>query len=111
MRFHTLVGVLPHEEQLAQPLEIDVTVWLAAPGADNPQSRALLDYRTVYDAIAAAVVAGPVRYLEELVERGASNALDLAGVDRVRIAARKPHVAMPGPLDYAEVVIERDRHA
>jgi hypothetical protein len=26
----------------------------------------------------------------------------------VRVAVRKPHVAMPGPLAYAEVVLERE---
>jgi hypothetical protein len=28
-------------------------------------------------------------------------------VDGVRVAVRKPHVALPGPLGYAEVVVER----
>jgi FolB domain-containing protein len=103
MRFHTLVGVLPHEEQLPQPLEIDVTVWL---GAD----RTMLDYRALYDAVAGVVKASPVRYLEDLVGRAAAAALDVGDVARVRVAARKPHVALPGPLAYAEVAIERERH-
>jgi hypothetical protein len=30
------------------------------------------------------------------------------GVGGVRVAVRKPHVALPGPLAYAEVVVERD---
>jgi dihydroneopterin aldolase len=30
-------------------------------------------------------------------------------VERVRIAVRKPNVALPGPLSYAEVALERER--
>ena len=107
MRFHTLVGILPHERELAQPLEMDVTVWLNEPG---PGRAALLDYRELYVAVADIVAHAPIEYLEELVDRAASAALGLAAVDRVRVAARKPHVALPGPLAYAEVAIERDRH-
>ena len=104
LRFHTLVGVLPHEREYAQPLEMDVTVWLA-PGAG-----ASLDYRDLYVAMADTVAGAPIGYLEELVDRAAHAALELSAVARVRIAARKPHVALPGPLAYAEVAIERDRH-
>ena len=28
------------------------------------------------------------------------------GVERVRVAVRKPHVALGGPLDFAEIVVE-----
>ena len=28
MRFHALVGILPHERELEQPIEIDVTAML-----------------------------------------------------------------------------------
>jgi dihydroneopterin aldolase len=111
MRFHTLVGVLPHEEQLPQPLEIDVTVWLVPSGSGGRPTADPLDYRALYDAVSGAIGSRPVRYLEELIERTADTALALGGVHRVRVAARKPHVALPGPLEYAEVVIERDQHA
>ena len=108
MRFHTLVGVLPHEQQLAQPLEMDVTVWLSDRHASD--SAASLDYRELYLAMADTVARSPIGYLEDLVDRAAQAALALSAVARVRVAARKPHVALPGPLGYAEVAIERDRH-
>jgi FolB domain-containing protein len=107
MRFHTLVGILPHERELAQPLEMDVTVWLAQQPSGGSTS---LDYRELYVAMADTVARAPIGYLEELVDRAAHAALGLSAVDRVRVAARKPHVALPGPLAYAEVAIERDRH-
>ena len=108
MRFHTLVGVLPHEQELAQPLEMDVTVWLTDRKASD--SAASLDYRELYLAMADTVARSPIGYLEDLVDRAAQAALALSAVARVRVAARKPHVALPGPLAYAEVSIERDRH-
>lgn len=109
LRFHALVGVLPHEEMHPQPLEMDVTVWLHASSSED--TTVALDYRDLYSAMAAAVGAAPVRFLEELVQRAASSVLALGPVSRVRIAARKPHVALGGPLGYAEVAIERDRDA
>lgn len=103
MRFHTLVGILPHERTLAQPLEVDVTAWTDTP-VDRP-----LDYRALYDAT-ADVVAGEHGYLEELASSLADRTLALPGVLRVEIAVRKPHVPLPGPLLHAEVRLERARH-
>jgi dihydroneopterin aldolase len=86
---------------------MDVTVWLTERPAGGTGS---LDYRELYVAMADSVAHSPIGYLEELVDRAAHAALGLTSVDRVRVAARKPHVALPGPLAYAEVAIERDRH-
>ncbi len=108
MRFHALVGVLPHEQELPQPLEMDVTVWLTDRRPSD--SAATLDYRELYLAMANTVSGAPIGYLEDLVDRAAGAALALASVARVRVAARKPHVTLPGPLAYAEVAVERDRH-
>lgn len=102
MRFHALVGVLPHERELAQPLEVDLTAWVPARGDT------VLDYRALYAAAAEPALAGH-GYLEELAEAIATAALDLPGVERVSVAVRKPHVALPGPLDYAEIRVERGR--
>ena len=109
MRFHVLVGVLPHEETYPQPLEIDVTVWVRS--SPPPAARSALDYRELYAAVADAVNAAPIGYLEDLAERTAEAVFLLPPVARLRIAARKPHVALPGPLAWAEVCIERDRGA
>ncbi len=103
MRFHAVIGILPHEIELPQPVEIDLTVWRDANGSAEP-----IDYRLMYDAVHAGI-GGPGRgpYLEDVAERVAGLALDLSGVEGVRVAVRKPHVPLPGPLDYAEVVVER----
>lgn len=110
MRFHTLVGLLPHEEKFPQPLELDVTAYLPlrrVGEADRPTMR--LDYRTLYETVADCVVGSHHKLLEGLCERIAQAALALEGVDRVRVSARKPHAPIPGPLDAVEVTIERSR--
>src|SRR5512147_2138103 len=108
MRFHAYVGVLPHERELRQPGEVDLTVWAAAAAraADG-----VVDYRALYDLAAAVFAAGHVGYLEEAAERVAAAALAVERVVGVRVAVRKPHVALPGPLAFAQVVVERGRDA
>ncbi|UCD23952.1 MAG: dihydroneopterin aldolase [Gemmatimonadota bacterium] len=110
MKFHTLVGLLPHEASVPQPLELDLTVWLSlrqVGESDSPS--ALLDYRDLYAMVANTVGKSPIKLLEALCEKIASEALSLTGVDRARVAARKPHAPIEGPLDYVEVVVERTR--
>jgi dihydroneopterin aldolase len=102
LRFHALVGILPHERELAQPLELDVVV-RPAPGAT-----AVLDYRALYACAADAVARQPIGYLEALAADVADRVVALGNVAHVRVAVRKPHVALPGPLAHAEVALERD---
>jgi 7,8-dihydroneopterin aldolase/epimerase/oxygenase len=106
MQFHTLIGVLPHEAEVPQPVEIDLTVWRG--GADGGFA---VDYRGLYQIVVDAVGPGHGPYLEDVADRLAARALAVPGVSSVRVAVRKPHVALPGPLAYAEVVLERDAGA
>ncbi len=111
MRFHVLVGVLPHEQVHPQPLEIDVTVWRAqrsdiAVGDDEGD---VIDYRDLYDAVAARVSSGPLRFLEDVARTLVGDLLARPYVRRARVAVRKPHVPLPGPLAYAEVVVDSGR--
>lgn len=108
MRFHTLIGILPHEAEVPQPVEIDLTVWRDRVAAGSERGLAV-DYRGLYQIALDAVAPGHGPHLEDLADAVAVNALGVKGVDRVRVAVRKPHVALPGPLAYAEVVLERDR--
>lgn len=100
MRFHARVGILPHERELPQPLEVDLRVG-RGPGATD-----VLDYRRLYALAAQAVTAQPLSYLEEIAGEILAGALALPGVLRARVAVRKPHVGLAGPLDHAEVVVE-----
>jgi dihydroneopterin aldolase len=112
LRFHTRVGLLPHEQQIPQPLELDLTVWLSLRRVgQTDDARDLLDYRALYALVAETVGGSHHRLLEALCEKVAARALKLEPVVRVRVAARKPHAPIDGPLDYVEVVLERDRAA
>ena len=104
MRFHTLIGVLPHEREHAQPLEIDLTAWV------RPMAE-VVDYRRLYAEVRTAVEAPSLMYLEELAGSIATRVLESTPVQRVRVAVRKPHAAVGGPLDFAEVTVVRARDA
>jgi dihydroneopterin aldolase len=103
MRFHALIGILPHERTVPQPLEVDLTVHVV-PG------EGVVDYRKLYELAANVVANGPTDFLEDIGDRIARGALD-DRVRKARVAVRKPHVALGGPLDYAEVVVERSADA
>jgi dihydroneopterin aldolase len=103
MRFHACVGILPHERDLAQPLEVDLVVRHRL-GTDD-----VLDYRVLYDATRSTIEAGPLTYLELIVESLADKALAIGAVEWCRVTVRKPHVALGGPLAHASVSIERSR--
>jgi dihydroneopterin aldolase len=100
IRFHALVGILPHERVVPQPIEIDLRVELR-------DGEEVVDYRVLYQTVADVIAAGPIDYLEQAGDRIARNTLERhARVRSARVAVRKPHVALGGPLDYAEVVTE-----
>lgn len=104
MRFHTIIGELPHEREIPQPVEVDITVAVReGPG--------IVDYRRLYAEVRDAVNAPEVIYLEDLAEVIAGRLLSEPRVQRVQVAVRKPHVALGGLLDYAEVAIVRPRDA
>jgi dihydroneopterin aldolase len=108
MRFHARIGVLPHEAEIAQSIEVDASLWVRRSGT-KPTTKDIVDYRRVYDLVAEVVNGGHTNFLEEVGERIAQRALEVPLVERVRIAVRKPNVALPGPLAYAEVALERER--
>jgi dihydroneopterin aldolase len=102
MRFHALVGILPHERTVAQPIEVDLVVRVGAGDS-------IVDYRELYSLTADVLAAGPIDFLEEVADRIVQRALaHNTRIQSARAAVRKPHVAMPGPVAYAEVVVERE---
>ena len=103
MHFHALVGVLPHEREHAQPIDVDLTVHVH-------EGDGVVDYRALFAAAERVLSSGPIDYLEEVGTRIATRALECsARVAHARVAVRKPNVALAGPLGYAEVVIELSR--
>ena len=105
VRFFVRVGILPHEREHAQPLALDVVTWQRAGDGAWPT----VDYRDLW-AIAHGVVSRqPLDYLERIAEEVGEACLERLPVERVRVAVRKPHVTLPGPLAGAEVVLEVER--
>jgi 7,8-dihydroneopterin aldolase/epimerase/oxygenase len=107
MQFHVRVGVLPHESEFAQPLEIDLTVRVerAMDGG------IAVDYRDLHALTSDVISLPPLHYLETIADRIVAAALARPGVLTARVAVRKPHVALGGPLEHAEVVVEDGRPA
>ncbi len=105
MRFFTRVGVLPHEAELAQPVEVDLSVVVF----DDFRPPNVVDYVALYGAVSEVMSAKHISYLEEAAERIASAVLVIAGVRAASVSVRKPHVPLPGPVEYAEVTIFRER--
>jgi 7,8-dihydroneopterin aldolase/epimerase/oxygenase len=103
MRFNVRVGILPHERELAQPLEVDIVV------RHGMGANAVLDYRDLYEAVRTCVTDAELTYLELIGEAIAVRALSLTGVEWCRVTIRKPHVSLGGPLDHARVTLERAR--
>ncbi len=105
MRFHALVGILPHERELAQPIEVDLTVRVT-------DGEGVIDYRALYAIAEDVLAAGPIDFLEEIGDRIAGGALAHSPrVRTARVAVRKPHVPLGGPLQYVEVVVDRSADA
>ena len=101
MRFHALVGILPHERELTQPVEIDLSVQVR-------DGEGVVDYRALYAIVSDVLGTGPIDFLEEIGDRIAAGALAHSPrVRQARVAVRKPHVPLGGPLEYVEVVVDR----
>lgn len=104
MRFHALIGILEHERSVRQPIEVDLSVRATSSGG-------ILDYRRLYEVVERVISAGPIDYLETAADRIIRTAFEDSRIRQARVAIRKPHVALPGPLAYAEVVVRRTRDA
>ncbi len=110
MRFHTCVGLLPHEEHVPQPIELDLTVWLSLRSVGESDSpKQLVDYRDLYKIVSDVVGTSHHKLLEGLCEMIAASTLEVSAVETVTVAARKPHVPIDGPLDHVAVEITRTR--
>ena len=103
MRFHALVGILPHERTHPQPIEVDLIVTVG-------DGETVVDYRRLYEAAASVITSGHIDFLEDIADRIADGAFETSDrVTRACVVVRKPHVALGGPLGAAEVRIERLR--
>ncbi|MDP8228220.1 MAG: dihydroneopterin aldolase, partial [Candidatus Electryoneaceae bacterium] len=61
----------------------------------------------IYQIVNEAVTGSQFKLIEALTEEIARRLLDVYPGARIRITVRKPHLPVPGVLDYAEVEIIR----
>lgn len=108
MKFDALVGILPQEREDPQPIEVDLFLEVESPSG-TIDTHNILDYRHAYAMVSGVVTSRHIPYLEQAADEIAALALDLPFVLSVKVAVRKMKVALPGPLAFAEVAIERSR--
>ena len=108
MVFYTYNGVFAAEKELGQRLEVDVELRLnlAAPGANDDLDLSI-NYTDVYTLIREILEEHEFNLLEAIAERIANDLLAAHDLVSVLVAVRKPNPPVGGPMDYAEVEIER----
>lgn len=110
MVFYAHHGVYQEEQKLGQRFFVDVE--LAGDFAHAGQQDCLtatVDYTAVYRLVQQTVENERFQLLEALAERLAAQILAVPKVAAVTVRIRKPAVAIPGPLDYVQVQICREK--
>ncbi|MFT3811286.1 MAG: dihydroneopterin aldolase [Micropepsaceae bacterium] len=100
------IGVHRHEEDLAQPIRVNIDLTVAESGAPiEDRLENVVDYEHVVNGIRAIVAEGHLRLVETLAERVAAFALEDARVHAVRVRIEKLKI-IP---DAASVGVEIER--
>lgn len=104
-------GVLPEETALGQRFEVDATLYCDLLSAGNGDDlHATTDYAAVYRNIRDVVEGKPSLLIESVAENIARKVLNSHRmVVGIRVAVRKPHVAIAGIFDSMGVEIRRVR--
>jgi dihydroneopterin aldolase len=111
LRLTGIVGVLPHEQVTAQPLELDLDVGvdLAAAGESDDLGDTV-DYGALCTAVETVVATTRFALLEALAERIAVTVLDQdPRVAEVTVSLRKLRPPVAQQLDTSGVRITRRR--
>ncbi len=100
MIFYAFHGVNPEEKELGQRFVVDIAMHrdLRAAGASDDLTETT-SYSAVYKQVRDLVQGGPYDLIEHVAERIAATILTTyAEVEAVRVAVRKPDVAMKGSI-------------
>ncbi|KAI7728691.1 hypothetical protein M8C21_019062 [Ambrosia artemisiifolia] len=102
LMFHGYHGVKQEEKRLGQKFLIDVDAWmdLRTPGQSDNMSDTV-SYTDIY-RIVKNIVEGPSQNLLESVAQliATTTFNNHSQISALRVVVGKPHVAVPGPLDY-----------
>jgi dihydroneopterin aldolase len=110
LRVLAICGVLPSEQEAAQPLEVDIDIVadLRAAGASDALADTV-DYGAVCSAVAGVAASGRFALLERFATAVAEQVLVTPAVDEVEVAVRKLRPPVPQQLDTSGVRIRRSR--
>ena len=111
MRFMACHGVLPHEQEIPQPFEVDVELGLDLRAAGESDDLSdTVNYAEVYDLI-SLVMNGPSKQLiEALAEEIADDLLrGFPLLRRVRVTLHKPAAPIDGIFSDVGISILRRR--
>lgn len=103
-------GYLEEERRLGQRFLVDLWVDVRGEATSSDRIEDTVDYRRLA-ALVREVFAGPERMLLEALAGTIADSIlkRFASVDRARVRVRKPDVVLDPPVDFAAVVVERER--
>lgn len=108
--FYGRHGCHEAERELGQKFIVDIEMScdLSLAG-ETDEVKDTIDYVAMYDAARDIMEGQPARLLESLAQRIADCALQDERVESAWVRIRKPHIALPGTLDYVGVEVTRGR--
>ncbi|XP_030927138.1 dihydroneopterin aldolase 2-like isoform X1 [Quercus lobata] len=111
LKLHGYHGVKPEERTLGQKFLVDVDAWLDLRQAGKSDCLSdTISYTDIY-RIVEEIVEGPAQNLLESVAQRIASATFTKHpqISAIRVKVGKPHVAVPGSVDYLGVEILRYR--
>ena len=104
------IGVLPEEQERAQPFEVDVLLEsdLSKPGQTDELTDTV-NYAEIVEVVVNVITGENHQLLERVAQRLADETLRLQGVEAVTISIRKLRPPVPHLLDHSAVTIRRER--
>lgn len=103
-------GYLEEERRLGQRFLVDLWVDVRGSASDTDRIEDTVDYRHLAELV-REVFAGRERLLLEGLAGAVADRIveRFPGVQDVRVRVRKPDVVLDPPVEYAAVVVERQR--
>lgn len=101
-------GVLPEEQERAQPFEVDITIDThIAPAARSDDLAATVDYGLVVAAVVEIVETKSFALLETLASAIADDVLGRSGVEAVTVEVRKLRPPLAAQVESVGVRLRR----
>jgi len=104
------IGVLPEEQERAQPFEVDITIESGLSKSGQTDSLTdTVNYAEVTEAVVAVITGEKHFLLERVAQRIAEETLKIDLVEAVDITVRKLRPPVPHHLQHSAVHIRRER--